>query len=195
MPVISSQMRLLRLGRFAVVATGVALACPTPVSAQTITAPMLKAAFLYNLAKFAEWPPDVVVSGGPITLCVLGDAAVADILAESVKGHNIEQHAVIVSRITPEGPVRTCQLLYLSGLDPSHTVHVLESVTGAAVFTVSDLDRFAQMGGVAHLFMEGGRMRLAINLDAGQRARLHISSKLLALAKIVKDEARRGGQP
>ena len=44
------------------------------------------------------------------------------------------------------------------------------------------------MGGVAQLMLDSGRMRFAFNVDAAQRARLKISSKLLSLARIVKDE-------
>ena len=43
------------------------------------------------------------------------------------------------------------------------------------------------MGGVANLFIEGGRMRFAVNVDALQRSKLRLSSRLLSLAKIVKD--------
>jgi hypothetical protein len=41
---------------------------------------------------------------------------------------------------------------------------------------------------VGQLFVENGKMRFALNPAAAQRARLRISSKLLALAKVVKDE-------
>ena len=157
--------------------------------AQTATAPVLKAAFLLNLAKFVEWPADVVPAGGPITLCVSGDPAVAEPLADSVKGHTIEDHPLAVRRLAAnDGALRGCQLLYMSGLDAPRTAKLIESLAGVAIFTVSDLDRFAQTGGVAQLFVDGDRLRFAINVDAAQRARLRLSSKLLSLARIVRDE-------
>ena len=57
------------------------------------------------------------------------------------------------------------------------------------MFTVSDFDGFASLGGVAQLFIENGKVRFAINPASALRARLQISSKVLALAKLVKDEA------
>jgi hypothetical protein len=36
--------------------------------------------------------------------------------------------------------------------------------------------------------VEAGKMRFTINLDAALRARLRISSRLLNLAKLVKDD-------
>jgi hypothetical protein len=171
-----------------------AVAHVSPSAGQSVTAPVLKAAFLYNLAKFTEWPADALSSRASMNLCVLNDGAVADTLADAVKGHDIDGHGIVVTRVNAEPPQRTCHLLYVSGLDAPRAIRVVDALAGASVFTVSDLDRFAQIGGVAQFFMEGDRMRLAVNLDAAQRARVRISSKLLALAKIVKDD-RYAGQP
>ncbi len=55
------------------------------------------------------------------------------------------------------------------------------------MLTVSDATRFADTGGMVELFVEGGRMRFAVNVDALQRARIQLSSRVLALAKIVRD--------
>jgi hypothetical protein len=55
------------------------------------------------------------------------------------------------------------------------------------VLTVSDAARFAETGGMVELFVEGDRMRFAVNVDALQRARVRLSSRMLGLAKIVKD--------
>ena len=56
------------------------------------------------------------------------------------------------------------------------------------MLTVSDAARFAQTGGMVELFIEDGRMRFAVNVDALQRARVRLSSRVLALAKIVRDD-------
>ena len=159
-----------------------------PMVAQTVTAPVLKAAFLYNLAKFAEWPSEVLPNGGVLTICVLGDASVADTLGTLVKGHAAGDHAIAVSAVSIDGTLRSCQLLYVSVPDSQNAMRVLNAVSGAPILTVSDLDRFAHMGGIAQFFMEGDKMRFAINTDAAHRSHLHLSSKLLALAKIVTTE-------
>lgn len=65
----------------------------------------------------------------------------------------------------------------------------MQALKGASVLTVSDGDRFADLGGIAQLFIENNRMRFAVNAAAAERARIHLSSKLLTLAKLVKDES------
>jgi hypothetical protein len=150
-----------------------------------VAPPTLKAAFLYNFAKFAEWPADA--PSGPLTLCVLGDAAVADALEETVKGHRIDDRDLVVSRVKA-GRLQTCHLLYLAGLDAKRSAQAFDELKNAPVLTVGDHDQFAQRGGIAAFIVDGGKMRFAINVEAAQRARLRVSSRLLSLARVVKDE-------
>ena len=155
-------------------------------SAQGAPEAVLQAAFLYNFAKFTVWPAEDAPAG-PLRMCVLGTAAVADALDSTVKGRPIDGREVAVVR-AKSGELRQCHLLYAAGLDAKRSQQVIDEVKGAPVLTVSDRDQFAEGGGIASLFVEGGKMRFAINVEAAQRARLRISSRLLGLAKIVKDE-------
>jgi hypothetical protein len=159
---------------------------PGVASAQSASESTLKAAFLYNFAKFAEWPPEAPPTD-PLTICVVGDAAIADALDETVKGRTIDGRKVLVSRPSPDG-FRDCHVLYLAGYDPKRAQQTVDDLKNAPVLTVGDREQFAQGGGIAGLFVEQGRMRFAINVEAAQRCRLRISSRLLSLAKIVKED-------
>jgi len=57
---------------------------------------------------------------------------------------------------------------------------------GWSIFIVGDMNGFAQDGGIINMVKEESRVAIEINLEAAQLSRLKISSKLLALAKIVK---------
>jgi hypothetical protein len=163
------------------------LLCASPTLAQDVPEPTLKAAFLYNFVKFAEWPAEVWAPNVPVTLCVLGDEAVQSELEQSVKGHSISGHALNVIRITADGALRSCHLLYVTGLDRRRLAQLIALVRDAPVFTVGDFEAFASLGGVSQLFIEKGKVRFAINPASALRAHLRLSSKLLALAKLVKD--------
>ena len=156
--------------------------------AQDVPESTLKAAYLYNFVKFAEWPADPGASDLPLTLCVLGDEAVQTELEQAVKGHKVAEHALNVLGVNISGALRSCHILYVTGLDHRRVVQLLTLVKDAPVFTVSDFDTFAALGGVSQLFVENGKLRFAINPASALRARLHLSSKLLTLAKLVKDE-------
>jgi hypothetical protein len=153
-----------------------------------VTAPALKAAFLYNFANFAEWPASFLAPGQRLSLCVVGDSAVADALEQAIKGRTVDDHELTVEVVKADGPIRSCHLLYIGGLDKRRAGELLDSLKDTSIFTVSDLDQFAEMGGVAGLILENGRMRFAVNVSAALRAHLKISAKLLSLAQIVKDD-------
>jgi YfiR/HmsC-like len=156
--------------------------------AEGATASELKAAFLFNFAKFTEWPPDVVRPTQRLLICVARDAGVAAAAERLVKGKAIDGHEVAIVSVNVDRPVDWCHVLYLDGLDGKETARLIESVKSAPVLTVGDGDEFARRGGVAGLVVEVDRMRFVINVAAARRARLALSSKLLGLASIVKDE-------
>jgi hypothetical protein len=158
-----------------------------PAAAQSVSAPGLKAAYLFNFAQFVEWPADAVPTGAPLALCIVNDGAVASALEQTVKGRNVLGHALIVIRLAPVATLPTCHVIYLGGSDQKYSIDILEALNGRLVLTVSDVPRFARFGGMVELFLEGGRMRIAVNTDALQRGKVRLSSRVLQLATIVKD--------
>ena len=153
--------------------------------AQTVAEPALKAAFLFNFAKFTDWPEDLLAPTAPIVLCVT-DAEVGSALESTVSGRTINQHPLTVNRVNLDA-VRTCTILYAGKLDRHKTSQLAARLAGSNVLTVGDDQAFAASGGMIGLFEDDGRMRFAVNLVAVERTRLRLSAKLLTLAKIVKD--------
>ena len=170
-----------------VMALVAALVAPC-LDAAPVSAPELKAAFLFNFARFTEWPADVVPAQAPISLCVVGDPELAQSLSRAMQGKVIDGHPLVFARTADDAALRRCQLVYAGGIDERRARQLLEAVKDIPVLTVSDLAVFTEIGGTARLFMEGDRMRIVVNVDAAQRARLRISAQLLNLAKIVKDD-------
>jgi hypothetical protein len=156
--------------------------------AQDASPAMLKAAFLFNFVRFAEWPGDAARPGAPIVLCVVGDADVAAALESIVRKGRDNGPARVVMQVDRDGAVEGCHLLYVSGGDAERARTLAQSLHGAPTLTVSDLPNFARAAGVINFFVEDEKMRFVINTDAADRSRLRFSSKLLSLAKIVRDE-------
>jgi hypothetical protein len=159
----------------------------TGLSAQAITQPALRAAFLYNFAKFTEWPGDVTPVG-PLTLCVIDDSAVESALGDLVGKSAINGRTVTISRGVSGARLRACHLLYVGEVGSGRAAAILDELQGAPVLTAGNGDDFVRIGGVVGLFVEEGRMRFAINPDAAQRAGVRLSSQLLRLAKILRDD-------
>jgi hypothetical protein len=174
-------------GRRVAAALAALLVTTVPAGAQGVTAPALRAAFLFNFAKFSVWPADTLAPGQRLSMCVVGDAAVADALGQTIKGHVIEGHELTVTVLKVDESASGCHLLYVSASEIKRSAGLLLGVKRVPVFTVSDAEGFAQSGGVAELIVENDRIRFAINVASANRTRLSISSKLLSLATIVND--------
>ena len=74
----------------------------------------IKAAFLYNFAKYVEWP-DTAFPGGNFRVCVVADPVFLKSVDDISCGETIEGRAV--TRQTPATPdaARACNILYRRG--------------------------------------------------------------------------------
>jgi uncharacterized protein DUF4154 len=182
-------MSLLRLFGRLLSATCVATIGLSPVSvwAQSAAAPELKAAFLLNFVRFAEWPN--LTAGSPLVLCVAGDERVADALSAAARGQSVGGRRLDVSKMSTAGSlVPRCHLLFVSASDVPLGMSLVGDARGLPIMTVSDRNGFCDSGGMIELFVDDARMRFAVNLDTVERSGLRLSSRLLGLARVVRDK-------
>jgi hypothetical protein len=140
----------------------------------------------YNFAKFAEWP--ALSSGAPIVVCIVSDEGIAAAFVETVPGQHISGHPLDVSRPEDSDTWRLCHLLLVAGAETRRSAGGLGGIKTLPVLTVSDGKGFSQAGGIIELFVEGGRIRFAINLDAAEQSGLRLSSRLLGLGKVIRND-------
>jgi hypothetical protein len=148
----------------------------------------LKAAILYNLVKFVEWPPSAYPdSHAPTVLCVLGQDPFGEALEMPGKAQNANGRPVSMRRLKNENGIRDCQVLYISTSERKSIPQILSRLKESNVLTVGEMSQFALQGGIIQFTLEDKQVRFEINLDAASRMSLKISSRLLMLAHIVKD--------
>lgn len=151
--------------------------------AQDVSGPNLKAAYIYRFALFTEWPADALPQGAPLTMCVVGDAAVREALERTVKGSTVAGRSVVVAFGQTEKPSAPCHTLYVSAVSSAQAARLVAGVRDVPVLTISDFEGFNRMGGIAEFFFEAGQLRFAIRPDAVTQSHLQLSSKLLSLAR------------
>ncbi|MEP7340325.1 MAG: YfiR family protein [Acidobacteriota bacterium] len=155
--------------------------------AQAASEYQVKAAFLYNFAKFVEWPSEAFSNGGaPLVIGVIGDDPFGSAIDQTIKGKSINGHPLTITRLKWGQNLRACHILFISSSERKRLAQVLESLKGSSVLTVGDMDQFSQQGGIINLVMDASKVRFEINTSAADQARLKISSKLLILAKPVR---------
>ena len=167
---------------YARAAIAVLLLMPSLASAQEVTQPALKAAFIYSFMKFTEWPEPLPASD-PFVICVLNDLAVGGALERTVKGHEFAGRRMMVLLSASAPKEQRCRVLYVSGMTASQGAQLLSGLHDSPVLTISDLEWFTGAGGMAQLFYERGQLRFNIGRAAVKSSKLQMSSRLLVLAK------------
>jgi uncharacterized protein DUF4154 len=165
--------------------------CAPAVRSQSTTTTEydLKLAFLFNFAKFVEWPPDAFPNEKvPITLCVFGTDPFGRSLDEIVQGKMANNREFAIRRTMKPEDLHGCQIIFIIDAERGRLAEIFESLKHSSVLLVGESDGFAERGGCIQFYLEDNKVRFSINVDAVQRARLTVSSKLLALARIVHDE-------
>jgi hypothetical protein len=174
--------RLSAIFALAVASLAIVLFGRTVALAQDVTEPALKAAFIYNFARFTTWPADAP-PGDTFVICVLNDAAVAEALQRAVAGRSLTDRPVSVTSVAPAASKKACRVLYMAGLPVARAAEVVAELRDAPVLTISSIDGFASAGGMTQFFFEHGQLRFRIRLESAKRAGLQISSRLLIMAR------------
>jgi hypothetical protein len=147
----------------------------------------VKAAFLYNFAKFVEWPAEAFAGpNDPIAICVLGKDPFGHSLDDLVAGRKVEGRSFVVRQISDVRLAAACQILYIAPSENKHLPSLLNEIDTRPVLPVGEADVSGGRGLVINFILENGKVRFEINVDAAEQRKLQISSKLLSLARIVK---------
>jgi hypothetical protein len=147
----------------------------------------VKAAFLYNFAKFVDWPVEALPeSSTDMILCILGEDPFGTDLEETVQGKLVNGRRLGIKRFKSPSGLKGCHILFISSSEGNRVAEILATLRGASVLTIGEMERFARLGGIINFTMEDNKVRFEINVDAAAQAGLKISSKVLKLATIVR---------
>ncbi len=164
-------------------------------SAQTVEESRVKAAYLYNFAKFVEWPSKVFQNpGDPAVICVVGDERTSDVLEPAVSGKKVNGRPVEARRPRSPAEFKSCHVLFIGFSDKESIAELLNRLQRSSVLTVGQSDQFIRLGGMINLALKNTTIELEIDPEASNAAGLKISSRLLVVARLVKTPGPAGGE-
>jgi len=172
----------------------VALFLPGPLVPEVVTEYGLKAAYLFNFAKFVEWPAGAFASEeAPLQIGILGEDPFGEELDRVVSGKSVGKHPIKVRRFGTFSKaslqdLRRCQVLFIAYSEKGRAREVLAALSGVGVLTVSEIERFHILGGMISFDQVGKKIALVVNPSAAQHAGLTISARLLQVAKVYKGD-------
>jgi hypothetical protein len=170
-----------------VLAVVLAVAAGGPLRAQPRAAGEyeIKAAFLYNFARYVEWPPGKLPAAGEdFVVTVLGEDPFGEAL-DAIRDRTIHDRKLAVRRVARVEDVGESQILFISRSEADDLPRILQRLEAAPILTVGETAQFAERGGMIRFRREGERIGFDINVTSTERAGLRVSSQLLKLARIV----------
>ncbi len=145
----------------------------------------VKAAILYNLVKFVNWPEDAFADeAAPLFVCVIGSDPFGPALDAALLGRQVGGRPIVARRVVEVTP--GCHVLFVATSERKRIPVIADQLRGMSVLTVSEDDTFIDQGGMIALSTEGERVLFAINSAATARARLNVSARLLAMASVLR---------
>lgn len=147
----------------------------------------VKAAMIYNMIRFMDWPEDALPSAAPqFRICVAGKGGLGTAV-ERLQGKQVKGKTVTVQQISHASAAAGCQVLVLSDPDRTVTAALLDKTRSNTVATVAESAGFARSGGMVGFVLQNGKVRFEINPAAAQRHRIRVSAQLLKLAQVVQE--------
>lgn len=167
------------LSRFRSLGLVVGLAFTTmanPIAAQSNDANQLRAAIVFNVLRFVEFPPS---QDGTIDFCVASDTGDSEAL-RSFSGRRAGSRLVSV-RTLRSSSYAGCDVVYLGSGDRDE----IERASARGRLVIGNGRNFIDNGGAVGLVQSGGQVRFQLNLRAASDSKISISSRLIRLASKV----------
>lgn len=158
-----------------------------PALAQTAppSESQVQAAFLYNFAKYVEWPAEIFPTrDAPITFCVVGNDHFGAALT-AIDGRKAQGRTIRVRRGVAPDELGACQVAFVADSEERRISAILAGTAAQPVLTVSDIEGFAEAGGAIGFVRADQRVQFEVNAQTLQRSHLRLSSEVLKLARTV----------
>lgn len=176
---------LLRLGFAAAVLFTWAL--PANAQSSGLTEYQVKAAFIFNFAKFTDWPD--ASRDASLTVCIAGRDPFGNALS-SFDGRNVGGREFRIRRIGTSEDLRGCHIVYITQSEERRLSNYLHAALNHPILTVSDIEGFVDSGGMIGLVVADERVQFDVNLTPTHAASLKLSSQVLRLARNVNGRGR-----
>jgi len=155
----------------------------TSAASEFINEYQMKAAFLYNFAKFVEWPAgSFKTPDSPVQICIFGKNPFGSALSDAIQGKTLDGRTFVILQISEAPSKDSCQIVFVTAAGRNRFRALARVSPETGVLTVGETPGFSEDGGVINFRLENNKVRFEINVNAAEAEKLRLSSKLLSLA-------------
>src|SRR5208283_2134445 len=152
-----------------------ALSPPAMAQQPSATEDQVKAAFLLNFAKLAEWPTQSLPDGpSPLVIGVKGaDGDFLNVLKAVVAAKVSGTHPLMVKPVSSDEDMKSCQIVFFRASEKMRTQNNLLDLAQAGVLLVGEDPSFLHRGGMINLVREHGSVRFEVNSEVLDLSKIH----------------------
>ncbi len=155
----------------------------------------VKAKYLYNFARFVEWPDEVFPDlQTPITIGVICEDLFGIDLDKTVEGKRINGREFQIKRFNHIEDLEYCHILFIGSCSQNDRYKIFNQLKNTCTLTVGNDDYFASDGGMIHFITEDKNIRFEINNEAAKRSGLILSPQILKMARIIAQNESYSGE-
>lgn len=147
----------------------------------------IKAVYLLNLGSFVRWPKEALQESQAFEICILGqDPFGADLDFVAKTKEMIQNHQIVVKRLSSITSAHACHLLFISDSEQLRLSGIFAKIKNQPILTVGDTDRFVVQGGMIQFYPLEGKIRLMMDPQSIEETGLKANANLLKIAKRIK---------
>ena len=155
----------------------------------------VKAGFLFNFAKFVDWPDSSRTTHKTLRLGIVAPDDIYELMASALSGKVANNRPIQVEKVTAAELEKATSLpdIIFVQQDASRThqdwgfteQQIFATAANKPVLLVGESAGFATSGGMIGFVQRGENLRFQVNLANAQRVGLKLSARLSGLAEIV----------
>lgn len=146
----------------------------------------IKAAYIYNFAKFVEWPGANGSARSTFSIGILGNDPFGSAIDNTIIDKTVEGRRIVIERFPDLAAMRLSahppDVVFIGALPAGGLEEALAYIRNLPILTIGETSGFCEKGGTINFVIRKNHIRLEINRAAAEHAKLKISSKLLQLA-------------
>jgi hypothetical protein len=148
--------------------------------------PQIKAAFVYNFLKFVEWPAEVFHRPEePLVVAIVGEGPTAEATEQFLATKQVGERRILVRRVGWDDSLAGVHAVFVTEGDAKKLRHILAAASAKPILSIGEGESFASSGGLIGLVIEQRKVRFDIDMAVANATGLKVSSKLLALTRVV----------
>jgi len=148
----------------------------------------VKAAFLYNFTRFVSWPETGNSTRAPVVIGILGHNPFGDALETAIRGKTVDNRPLTIRYSRELRDLTDAHVIFITRSESDQIPQILAAFRGRPVLTVAETPHFTSQGGMVRFYLQDRRVAFEINPAAAEEAGLRISSRLLNVSTIYRED-------